>query len=160
MNVSSYVAFPLYIGGVFRASITAYVKPGREGAMHMILGKPGWDAFLTGIERKSWPERETIATVAEEVEGKPEKRLVVPNVENMAVELSIVSSIPGGVRDEGETLENRRYRKHMARGQYRSQVVQANAQYGVVRAQRIIDEIRFASGKMRRRWRRRSGTGR
>lgn len=154
MNVTSFVTFPLYIGGV-QAFITAYVRPSRDGELHMILGMPGWDAFLIGIERTPWPVRETIATVAEErVEGEPQKRIFVPNVGNVAMQVSIVSVIQFplaglGPRDKGEELEARRNRKLIERAQHRLQLVQRDAREDEARAKRVVDEVNKAAGEMR-----------
>ena len=128
--------------------LTAYVKPEKGSGTHIILGMPGWDTFLIGIERTSWPEKETVTTVAEQVEGEPEKRYVVSDVGDIAMEIKMVPSLPGGARVKGEELEARRHRKHMARVHYRSQMVQAYAQHDPVRAQTIIDEIKGAVGEM------------
>lgn len=106
IEVNKCATFDIYIAGV-EASITAYVDPNMSDSEIMILGMPGWEAYVMSLDRTAFPERKIVATIAVRTRNQPDPRVIVPKVDESVVrEVLVMPHGKSHARKMGEDADD------------------------------------------------------
>lgn len=106
IEVNKCATFDLYIAGV-KASITAYIDTNMSDSEVMILGMPGWEAYVMSLDRTAFPERKIVATIAVRTRNQPDPRVIVPKVgEGVVRELLVMPHGSSQAREMGEDADD------------------------------------------------------